>query len=381
MDEPTAVDGAPGASSAPAALDPVDRIILDQAAAQLADAGARHVAVLDDVTGRLAVAAAASVATGPSPDGAVRVHCDSLADETRVAAVAASADGSVRLLPELGEALLRGARVVLIRLPKSLAALDEMAEAVARFADPEVTIVAGGRTKHMSRGMNQVLGRHFTAVAASLGQQKSRALLASGPRPTTTSSYPRSARHEDLDLTVCAHGAAFAGTDVDLGTRMLASVLPEVSPAQAVVDLGCGTGVLAALAARQLPGARVTAVDDSSAACRSAACTAAANGLADRIRVQRVDLLTDGLDPDLGLVLCNPPFHRGTARDSDAAFAMFAAAGRALRPGGELWTVYNGHLPYLAALRRLVGTTRVVRQDPRYLVTRSVASGVQRRRP
>jgi 16S rRNA (guanine1207-N2)-methyltransferase len=60
---------------------------------------------------------------------------------------------------------------------------------------------------------------------------------------------------------------------------------------------------------------------------------------------------------------------------------MFAAAGRALRPGGELWTVYNGHLPYLAALRRLVGTTRVVRQDPRYLVTRSVASGVQRRRP
>ena len=77
-------------------------------------------------------------------------------------------------------------------------------------------------------------------------------------------------------------------------------------------------------------------------------------------------------DQSLDLVVCNPPFHRGPAKDSAAAYAMFAAAGRALRPGGELWVVYNSHLPYRTELRR-VGHTEIVAQDPRFTVTRSVA--------
>jgi 16S rRNA (guanine1207-N2)-methyltransferase len=89
--------------------------------------------------------------------------------------------------------------------------------------------------------------------------------------------------------------------------------------------------------------------------------------------VRRDHLLTSTADGSTDLVLCNPPFHRGAARDSDAAFAMFTDAARVLRPGGELWTVYNSHLPYLPALRRLVGSTRIVSQDPRYVVTRSIA--------
>jgi 16S rRNA (guanine1207-N2)-methyltransferase len=93
--------------------------------------------------------------------------------------------------------------------------------------------------------------------------------------------------------------------------------------------------------------------------------------VAERVTVQRSHLLSAVPDASADLVLCNPPFHRGTARDSDVAFAMFADAGRALRPGGELWTVFNTHLPYLRALRRLVGPTRVVAQNPGYLVTRS----------
>jgi 16S rRNA (guanine1207-N2)-methyltransferase len=221
-----------------------------------------------------------------------------------------------------------------------------------------------------------VLSRHFTTVAASLGRQKSRVLLATGARERVQRSYPRCQRHEDLQLTVCAHGAAFGGPSVDLGTRSLVAALDRAElTAQQVADLGCGTGVLAAVAARQLPGARVLAVDDSWAACRSAAATAERNGVADRVDVRRDHLLTSTADGSLDLVLCNPPFHRGTARDSDVAFAMFADASRALRPGGELWTVYNSHLPYLPALRRVVGSTRVMGQDPRYVVTRSVAHG------
>ncbi|MET0694177.1 MAG: methyltransferase, partial [Propionibacteriaceae bacterium] len=167
-------------------------------------------------------------------------------------------------------------------------------------------------------------------------------------------------------------GAAFAGADVDLGTRFLTGFLSQVPPAaHAVVDLGCGTGVLATLAARHLPNAHVRAVDDSRAACASAAATATANGVGERVSVTRADLLSGVADASVDLVLCNPPFHRGTARDSDVAFAMFADARRALRSGGELWTVYNSHLPYLSTLRRVVGQTSVIGQNPSYLVTRS----------
>ncbi len=100
--------------------------------------------------------------------------------------------------------------------------------------------------------------------------------------------------------------------------------------------------------------------------------TAEANGLADRIRVDRRDVLHGLPDHALDLVVCNPPFHRGPAKDSAAAYAMFADASRALRPGGELWVVYNSHLPYRTELRR-VGHTEIVAQDPRFTVTRSVA--------
>ncbi len=129
--------------------------------------------------------------------------------------------------------------------------------------------------------------------------------------------------------------------------------------------------MLATLLARQLPLAQVLAVDESRAACLSTTATVRANGVAERVNVRRTDLLAGIPDGTVDLVVCNPPFHRGTTRDSDPAFRMFSDTTRALRAGGELWTVYNSHLPYLAALRRLVGPTLVVGQNPRFRVTRS----------
>jgi 16S rRNA (guanine1207-N2)-methyltransferase len=40
-----------------------------------------------------------------------------------------------------------------------------------------------------------------------------------------------------------------------------------------------------------------------------------------------------------------------------------------LRPGGELWAVYNSALRYKPVLGRLVGPTRVAAQDPKFTVT------------
>ena len=106
------------------------------------------------------------------------------------------------------------------------------------------------------------------------------------------------------------------------------------------------------------------AADQSAAAVASATATAAANGLADRIRVIRDDAAGSLPDGSVDLVVCNPPFHLGAAVVTTAADRLFAAAGRVLRPGGELWTVYNSALRYKPTLSRLVGPTRVVEPDP-----------------
>jgi 16S rRNA (guanine1207-N2)-methyltransferase len=201
----------------------------------------------------------------------VRVHTDRLTSELALQANAGRAGlaGSFTL-HGLDAELLARARLVLVQLPRGLAALDEIAGAVARHAAPDVTVLAGGRVKHMTTAMNDVLRRHLGEVSAGLARQKSRVLTATVPTPRPD-GYPLRAHDADLDLVVCAHGAAFAGTSVDAGTRFLLEHLPQAAPdAGDVVDLGCGTGVVAAAVCRARPRARVLATDESAAAVASA---------------------------------------------------------------------------------------------------------------
>ena len=335
--------------------DGVDRLLLDEAAAY-AD---RPTVVIDDVTGAL---------TAGLPD--VRAFCcDSLLDERLVAEAAPGVPVGDWLDPEL----LAGARLVVARLPKSLAALDELAGAVAAYAAPDVVLMAGGLVRHLSRGMNDVLAEHFDDVHASLGRYKARALVGSSARlDAGGGGWPHEERHEDEDLTVCAHGGVFAGTGIDVGTRVLLGVLDRLpQDATEVVDLGSGNGTLSVGVARALPAARVLGTDVSAAAVASTLATAEANDVLDQVHAVRTDGL-EGVEPgSLDLVVCNPPFHRGTALDRTTTPHLFARAAVALRPGGELWTVWNSHLPYLPMLRARVGSTSVVTQTPRFTVTRS----------
>jgi 16S rRNA (guanine1207-N2)-methyltransferase len=185
-------------------------------------------------------------------------------------------------------------------------------------------------------------------------------------------TFPVCREHADLGLTVCAHGSAFAGPKVDRGTRALLAVLPGAVPdAGTALDLGCGTGLLAVALARARPDLQVVAADQSAAAVASAAATAAANGLTDRVRVVRDDAAASLAEAGVDLVVCNPPFHSGAAVSETIAQRLFAGAARVLRPGGELWCVYNSHLPHREALRRIVGPTRQVSRDPTFTVTAS----------
>ncbi|WP_150306640.1 class I SAM-dependent methyltransferase [Planctomonas psychrotolerans] len=347
------------------AVDASDRLILDEAADDLASAGTGEVVVIGDHYGALTLGA---IALHGATD--VRVHQDPLSGELALAhnATATGLDGS-HTNHDLDESLLTGARVVLMQLPRSLAALDDISAAIARYAAPDVTVVAGGRQKHMSVAMNEVLGRHFTDVRATLGRQKSRVIVSRIPHPADAGSARRE-YHRDLGLWVCAYGAAFAGTKVDIGTRYLLGFLPQMKPdAVTAVDLGCGTGILATALARARPGLAILATDESAAAVASARATADANDVA--ITVLRDDGLSAQPAACADLVLLNPPFHIGSAVEPGIALKLFDEAARVLKPGGELWTVFNSHLSYRAALTRSVGPTRQVGRNAKFTVTAS----------
>jgi 16S rRNA (guanine1207-N2)-methyltransferase len=181
---------------------------------------------------------------------------------------------------------------------------------------------------------------------------------------------------DELGMTIVAHGGVFAGASLDLGTRVLLDVVDAAVPAaRTAVDMGSGNGVIAVEIARRRPDLRVIATDVATSAVESTAATAAANGVADRVRVLRSDA---GDEIDAGsaqLVLCNPPFHEGTAVSTDVAEAMFRNAATILQPGGELWCVWNSHLRYRPVLERLVGPTRQVVRTAKFTVTASVATG------
>ncbi len=352
------------------AVDAADRLLLDEAASALAAPGA-DVAVIGDDFGALTLGA---VVRHDLPR--VRVHQDPLCGELALAANAAT----VGVAPERfashaapEAALVAEATVVLVKLPRSLEALDATARLVARYARPDVLVFAGGRVKHMTRAMNDVLGRSFEEVRASLGRQKARVLTASRPRQGVEPAAVREVRQEDVGLRVCAVGGAFAGASTDIGTRVLLdhldAVLDSIPSPGTVVDLGCGTGLLAAAAARSVPGARVIATDQSADAVASAALTASANGCSDRITVTRDDAGARIPSGSVDLVLLNPPFHVGGAVHTAIASKMFRAASRMLAPGGALVTVWNSHLRYRQELERVVGPTRQIARTPKFTLT------------
>ncbi|MEY9952395.1 class I SAM-dependent methyltransferase [Leifsonia sp. EB34] len=352
------------------ASDAADRLLADLAGDEVLGDG---LVVIGDAYGALTLAAAARGARG------IRVHQDPLTAER---ALDANADdlglgGSYEHRP-LDPSLVTGARTVLVRLPRSLEALAEIAALTAEHARPEVVVYAGGMLKHMTTAMNGVLGEVFGDVQASLARQKARVLTARTPEPAAPIAldrWPDRAFDDATGLYVCAYGAAFAGATVDIGTRFLLTVLGEAMPeARTAIDLGCGTGVLASALAASRPGLRVIATDQSAAAVASARATAVANGVADRVEVVRDDVLASQPDASADLIVLNPPFHIGGAVHTGIAHRMFADAGRVLAPGGELWTVWNSHLGYRSALERAVGPTRQIARNPKFTITASTAS-------
>lgn len=371
------------------AHDAADVLLLDTLAGWLATGHSpAPVVVLEDAHGALTLpllAAGHDVRLGQDDASAER-SVQANAERWRAAGLLDGAPGrspgqtpgELRVGP-VGPELLEGARTVLLPLPRSLDELDRIARLVARSADPEVLVLAGGRDKHMTPRMNTVLGAAFADVTAGRGRRKARVITARGPRADVALRPAATAEHVLPGVgpvRLVAEGGTFGAAAADPGTRLLVTALVEdPRPPARVVDLGSGNGILCVVAARLWPYATVVGTDQSAVAVTSTRATAEANGLAERIRAVRDDALATWADASEERIVLNPPFHDGNAVDPTVAHRLFAEAARVLAPGGELWCVWNSHLRYRGLLQSLVGPTRQLARNDTFTVTASTRRG------
>lgn len=269
--------------------------------------------------------------------------------------------------------------VLLVRVPKSLALLEDQLLRLAPAVHEGTVVVGTGMVKEIHTSTLTLFERILGPTRTSLARRKARLILCT-PDPSLerpANPWPNTYTLPDgigaaSGRTVVNHAGVFCADRLDIGTRFFLRHLPAGRGARRVVDLGCGNGVVGTALALADPGAEVLFTDESFQAVASAEETYKANGEPGRAEFRVGDALAGVPAGSVDLVLNNPPFHSHQATTDEAAWRMFTGARRALRPGGELWVIGNRHLGYHVKLRRLFGNSRLVASDPKFVVLRAV---------
>ncbi|MER5323763.1 methyltransferase [Streptosporangium roseum] len=272
--------------------------------------------------------------------------------------------------------------VLLIRVPKSLALLEDQLHRLAPRVHVGTVVIGTGMVTEIHTSTLKLFERILGPTRTSLAARKARLIFCSpAPQPLRGASpWPKSYALPTgigtaSGLTVTNHAGIFCADRLDIGTRFLLRNLPRRRGPEHVVDLGCGNGVVGVAAALANPEAEVTFIDESYQAVASAEATFRANaGAGATARFVVGDGLSGVPAGTVDLVLNNPPFHTHQATTDATAWRMFTGSRAALRRGGELWVIGNRHLGYHVKLRRIFGNCEVVTSDPKFVILRAVRS-------
>lgn len=348
------------------AFDAADEYLLQQVAEHGLDPAAR-VLVLNDGFGALAASLAAHARVTSSGDS----HLAALALAANLARNGLAAD-AVTFVPA-SEATSGPFDLVLVRVPKTLALLEEQLIRLHGQLAPGARVIAAGMLKHLPRAAGDLLERHIGPVQASLAVKKARLLFATPEaRPAVASPYPSRYRLDAPPLTLVNHANVFCREGLDIGTRAFLPHLPQGLGQARVADLGCGNGVLALACALANTEARFTLVDESYMAVQSARENWTAAFPERPAAILAADGLAEQPPRSLDLILCNPPFHQQQVVGDFLAWRMFQQARAALSEQGELWLVGNRHLGYHVKLKRLFKRVEQIAATPKFVVLRAV---------
>ncbi|KAH8256904.1 hypothetical protein KR044_012150 [Drosophila immigrans] len=285
----------------------------------------------------------------------------------------------VTLLDSLAE-LPAAPAVVLIRVPKALALLEQQLRALRHVVTEDTLIVAGAKARDVHTSTMQLFEKVLGPTRTSLAWKKARLIFCQAadivpPAAAETTSWTL----DGTDWLIHNHANVFSRGSLDIGARLFLDHLPRGLNGH-IIDLGCGNGVIGLAALAQNPEAQMTFVDESYMAVASSELNVEHNLPQELDRCQfEVNNALAGIEREsVQAVLCNPPFHQQHAITDHTAWQMFCDAKRCLQVGGELRIVGNRHLDYHQKLKRLFGNCTLVASNKKFVILRAVKSGARR---
>ena len=281
---------------------------------------------------------------------------------------------SVKLINSL-EALEGLFDLVLIKVPKTLALLEDQLIRLRPHLRPSSQVIVAGMIKMLPPSIWKMLERLLGSTTTALAKKKARLIFVS-PDPELVipvSPYPVSYRLEGSDYQICNHANVFSRDSLDMGTRFFLQHLPARQDVCDIIDLGCGNGLLGLIAAERNPSATIHFVDESFMAVASARENFYRAFGQERNATFRVgDGLNDFEPVSADLILCNPPFHQHNTVGDQIAVSLFKQSRKVLKMGGELWVIGNRHLNYHVNLDRLFGKHTNVASNAKFVILKAI---------
>lgn len=261
--------------------------------------------------------------------------------------------------------------LVLIKIPKTLALLEDQLYRLRAHIDNDTTLIAAGMTKNIHNSTLALFEKILGPTTSSLAKKKAR-LIFCQPQASNwsgASPYPSEYRLEDTRFELTNHANVFSRASLDIGTRLLLKHMSELPCAETIVDLGCGNGVIGLLAAEQIPNAQLIFADESFMAIASAQANFEHAFGTERAAQYRVNNCLDGMpESSADLVLNNPPFHQQGALAEHIARQMFSDSKRVLRTGGKIWVIANRHLGYHVQLKRIFDNCQTLASNKKFVL-------------
>lgn len=264
--------------------------------------------------------------------------------------------------------------LVLIKIPKQLALLEQQLRALRTVVTPQTRIIAGAKARDIHNSTLALFEKILGPTTTSLAWKKARLIYGSVTLPALPAA-PETLnwKLDGTSWTIHNHANVFSRTGLDIGARFFMAHLPENVEGE-MADLGCGNGVIGLTLLAQNPQAQVTFVDESYMALASSRLNVEHN-LPDAL--PRCEFVVNnalaGIEPDrFHAVLCNPPFHQQHAITDHIAWQMFNDARRCLKYGGELRVVGNRHLDYYRKLKKVFGNCTTIATNNKFVVLKAV---------
>ena len=178
---------------------------------------------------------------------------------------------NLRLLSSL-EAPNERIDVLLFKVPKSLALLEDELHRLRPYLHADTLIVGAGMARDIHSSTLALCERIIGPTRTSLARKKARLVFCryEQERDPGANPYPTSYLLEGTDYVLTNHANVFSRAQLDNGTRLLLQHIAASNAAKKIADLGCGNGVIGLFAAAKNPAAELFFVDESFMAVASA---------------------------------------------------------------------------------------------------------------